>query len=105
MGKARSKKSVGFFEDAVNFVEQVGRDVARNVPLLNSVKNRDKTVGEAVNKADAPAKPKPKPTTPQTKNKQLAKDEKASKKLSKAQVEEIRKRLKKGDEVKVADYE
>lgn len=113
MAKARSDKKVGFWGDAVNFVQDTARDVTNQVTealkpepgslgdkIMNPRKYRDKEIDAAV----TPPKPKPKPTTPQTKNQQLAKDEKRSKHLTKKQVADIRERLKKGETVKTEEY-
>jgi hypothetical protein len=111
MAKARSRKSVGFLDDAVNFVKDAAESVVEAVTpdegtlgdkIINPKKYRDKAITEA--EAVKP-KPKPVPTTPQTKNPVMARDEKRGQGLSKAQAEEIRKRLKAGEKVSTEEYQ
>lgn len=113
MGKARSAKSVGFFGDAVNFIQDTASKAADSVfkaitpdkgSTIDKLGKRRHYMDEAIEGKQKPTtKQKPK-TTKQSKNKQLAADEKRSQGLSKAQVEEIRSRLKKGETVKTEEY-
>lgn len=114
---AKSNKSVGvnssLLDDAAQWAEDTYEDAKQYFSspdkgtLVDKLQNRDRDVAEVIKnqtEGTTGAAPKPKPKTPQTKNKQLAADEAKSKKLSKAQVEAIRKKLQSGGTAKVEDY-
>ena len=110
MAKARSSKSVGFWGDAVNYVKEKADDVKEAFTpdegtVMDKLQNQRKYTDEAIDASTTTPAPKPERTTPQTKNEQLAKDEKKSKKLTKKQVEDIRNRLAAGEKVKTKEYD
>jgi len=72
--------------------------------VYTELKDRPKVIKKAVKKATTSPKKKPTKTSKQSKNRQMAKDLKSSRKLTKAQVEEIRRKLKEGKKVKAKDY-
>ena len=99
MGKAKSRKSIG--DEIVNWFDEK----TEKIPLIKRLKDQKEYSDKQISKATEPPKKKPyKPNTGQTKNKQMAKDLKRSRKLSKSDVEKIRSRLRKGEKVKTSEY-